>query len=806
MRFFIAFSLVLLLRVGSSSAQVQHLVGAGTNGTIYKIVDNEAVQLIQLNQNQQPQDVHLLVSNGKFWGMTTNGGEFEKGIIFSINTDGTGYAVVHSFDNTTGGWPFGGLTEFDGKIWGLARLGDVGNNGVIFNIGLDGTGYQVAYYLKGFDGVGPIGDLIVSNGKLWGVAQSGGEFYGGTIFSYSPSAGFQKWHDFNISDGFLPFGTLVESNGRLWGVALIGGANSVGNIFSIKNDGSDFRVDFDFNNNDSGAAPLGTLIESNGRLWGTTSSGGNGTHGTVYSIDNAGSDFTVVHEFTSNAGDNAAPRGNLLASGGRLWGTSDAGGENGLGYIYSLKEIGTEFTRHYSFKLTDSDGRVPWCTLIEHNGRFWGATVTGGETGNGVLFSLANDGSDYQIEHHFADANATGWQPNSNFIEFGDKLIGTTNSGGIHDFGVIYSLAKDGSSYSILHNFNFIDGSGPVGLIQFDNKLWGMTGGGGEDGVGTIFTFNPEDGLFTKVHDFNGSDGARPVGTLVESNGILWGVTTDGNEGAGNIFKFDPASGEIENVHDFVFETGVDPKSGLLINDGKFWGRAAGGPDLYEIIFTMDLDGSNYSIIKSLDASTGGNIQGGLIAAAGKIWGTTEKQIIFSMDNDGSNFAVHKNLAGSPYGKLTFFENKLFGVTRGGGQDGHDAVYAINADGTGFQNSVDLGFNQNFASANDALVPIFFEDSEPPITEVNKEIESNYIHIYPNPAGDVVSISIPDSNFGSASFQLIDLTGKVIKQYIRIGLKNGSVENMDLSDVTRGMYILKITSSQSQRVIRLVVK
>jgi len=696
------------------SQQVTRLVGAGRGGAVYKLENNEAVTLKQFVKPQEGMDIELTLSNGKFWGTTSWGGTFSKGVIFSINSDGTGYIKVHEFNGETGALPLGGLVELGGKLWGLAREGGNNGAGVLYSLNTDGSGYEVAHHFAGTDGFSPASKLTVSGTELWGTAQAGGAGELGTIFSFEPSGSFQVRHTFSQAEGNFPLGPLLSSNSRIWGTTLIGGDNFAGNVFSIKPDGTDFRVDYQFDYT-TGNNPIGGLIESNGRLWGTTSGGGPGGIGTIFSIDNTGGDFTIIHGFTFDPGDFGSPRGNLLAQGGKLWGATNSGGVDGYGYIYSVDEDGQNFTKHYDFKLAGFDGRYPWCTLVENNGRFFGAAAGGGETGNGILFSIANDGTDYQVEHNFSDAEVTGWQPNSNFYDNGDKIIGTTQTGGILDFGLIYSMNKDGSEFSILHQFDRTDGSAPTSLTRYADKLWGTTREGGSEDKGTIFTTNLDGTNFEKRYDFDGTEGAGPVGQLIVYDEMLWGVTTDGNAGAGNVFSVDPVSMTVTGAVVFGSATGVDPRAGLVFANDKFWGMAWGGNLGHGVVYRMDLDGTNDEVVHAFSSEEGGHLQGPLLSAEGKIWGTTpEGKILFSIDEDGTNYSVRHTFDKTPVGGLTFFEGKIMGVV----DLPNPAVFSINTDGTGYEEPIGLIFNQILnRDGGGALTPILFgEPNIPPST------------------------------------------------------------------------------------------
>ena len=73
--------------------------------------------------------------------------------MFAVNTDGTGFRVLHSFTsiipsdytdgrglvvgtNSDGGWPQGGLILYGNTLYGTATRGGIGGNGTIFSISL----------------------------------------------------------------------------------------------------------------------------------------------------------------------------------------------------------------------------------------------------------------------------------------------------------------------------------------------------------------------------------------------------------------------------------------------------------------------------------------------------------------------------------------------------------------------------------------------------------------------------------------------------------------------------------------------
>jgi uncharacterized repeat protein (TIGR03803 family) len=72
-----------------------------------------------------------------------------------------------------------------------------------------------------------------------------------------------------------------------------------------------FTVLHQFNGND-GRDPLGALVQSGSTLYGMTFLGGSSETGTIFSINNNGTDFKLLHSFVSASIDGVVPSGSLL--------------------------------------------------------------------------------------------------------------------------------------------------------------------------------------------------------------------------------------------------------------------------------------------------------------------------------------------------------------------------------------------------------------------------------------------------------------------------------------------------------------
>jgi uncharacterized repeat protein (TIGR03803 family) len=144
-----------------------------------------------------------MATDGLLYGMTTGGGAYGLGAIFSFNPVNGVETVVHSFGNgTDGSTADGTLTQVtDSLLYGMTYLGGTNTDGTIFSYNIYTQKETDVYYFgSGSDGQYPYyGPLLkASNGLLYGLTDQGGTNGYGIIFSFDIST--------NSESNLLSFG------------------------------------------------------------------------------------------------------------------------------------------------------------------------------------------------------------------------------------------------------------------------------------------------------------------------------------------------------------------------------------------------------------------------------------------------------------------------------------------------------------------------------------------------------------------------------------------------------------------------
>jgi uncharacterized repeat protein (TIGR03803 family) len=460
-------------------------------------------------------------------GITEGPGEMlygaaDSGIVFKLDRSGGGFGVLHHFPYGVlddGSYPAPPTLGSNGALYGTTYRGGETDLGILYKVQTDGSGFTVlrSFNATGYDGSRPIAvPLQGADGALYGTTYSGGRYDVGTVFKMAPDGtGYTILHDFSLRwpDGLAPGAALIQgADGAFYGTTLGGGTNSQGTVFKIKSDGTGYRILYSFTGTGWALQP-GTLLEaSDGWLYGVTAAGGSTNAGTLFKMTTEGTGYVVLFSFPGGAAG-GSPSNLIEGSDGVFYGAVHyAGGRYDwvYGAIFALNRDGTGYNLLHLFDTANWDGAYPNALIEGSDGALYGTTsgitVSGSNPNtnlDGTVFTLHKDGSGYTMLHSCDYWNGDGtWA--AGLVEGTDGMLyGTTmEGGGTNGAGILFRLGKDGSGYSILHSFVAgDDGSGPIGLAQgSDGAFYGVAWQGGSMNCGTAFKlWPPELPIFTGI-------------------------------------------------------------------------------------------------------------------------------------------------------------------------------------------------------------------------------------------------------------------------------------------------------------------
>ena len=339
----------------------------------------------------------LIEAEGTLYGTTPEGGAGLFGTVFSINPKTGAEAVFYAFKGASGGsQPASTLNEVTGTLFGTTISGGSSGQGTVFSV-VEKTGAETVLYpfKAGNDGSAPTAGLIDYKGTLYGTTPSGGagdcHSGCGTVFSVNPKTGSQTvLHAFTADgDGAEPDAGLINVGGELYGTTTYGGANNLGAVFSLNPKTGAETVVYSFKSGTGdGSYPSARLLNVGGTLYGTTAGGGTAGVGTVFSFTANNGAETVVYSF-QGGDDGALPEAGLMNVGSILYGTTINGGAGclGCGTVFSIDTATGAETVLHSFTDQDGDGAAPQTSLVAVHGVLYGTTISGGSAGYGTVFS-----------------------------------------------------------------------------------------------------------------------------------------------------------------------------------------------------------------------------------------------------------------------------------------------------------------------------------------------------------------------------------------------------------------------------------
>jgi len=606
--------------------------------------------------------------NGKYYGTTTSGGNYNAGVIFEWDSATNEYTEPYHFTGTDGNDARGEMIEYNHKFYGLTNSGGANNAGVIYEWDYINNVYTKKVDLDNANGSNPDGTLTLAGNKFYGFTRTGGQYNKGVLFEWDVTTNsYTKKFDFDSIKGSNPVGKLVPFNGKLYAMCNAGGSANMGTLYEwdyVTNTVTK-KVDFTGTN---GSHPLGFLSFYNNNLYATTYDGGTKHYGVIFQYNPASNTYTkkldlgFVYYPPSGYIRTVYPLGSLALKGNIFWGITSNG--NSAGAIFSYDPTTNVFSDYF---FNNSSG---------------GSTCDAGLT-------------------------TPAAESYESFLVSGNTLVGTYSSGGAIYKGCIFKFLPDSNQVVNAVHMGAADGLYPnTYLTRLNNKLFGVTATGGYNHYGTIFEYDLTSHQYQTRFEFDGfKTGLQPSTSLTYCNGKFYGINTRGksfkgtigvgstqtfatswfnNRGYGEVYSWDPVSNIYQNVNynDVNQGQNIYPGAAFINYNNKLYtiqvehytdtttGIVASAT-IKEYNPIAD-SFKNKAIIKAMDGNPFN--ANGLSYYNGKFYGMTMSgttygvgAMIYEWDTT-TRVAVKKIILDSvggflPYGSLVLVGNEFYGIT-----------------------------------------------------------------------------------------------------------------------------------------------
>ena len=332
--------------------------------------------------------------DGALYG-TSYLGSNGKGAVFRLDAAGR-YRVLHDFDGADGEIPRGLTAGPDGQLYGVAFRGGQFGWGSLYRVSPEGR-FKLLHSFShvGQDGGSPNGRLLLaSDGQFYGTTSIGGAWDAGTVFRMNRHGEIKVLHEFGSidHDGGAPNGELTEgSDGLIYGTTLGGGEECCGTVYKMHRNGEMHVLhSFWFDGRDGYSPDSGVTEGPDGRFYGVVDGHRLNRRGLIYRVDRRG-EFEIVYDFPGPEELNGRePQWALtLGRDGRLYGSTSTGGAHSAGTLFQLNTDGT-LTTLYHFDGSSKVGSHADNPLVEVNeGEFIGTTLGGGKWSRGSIYRMS---------------------------------------------------------------------------------------------------------------------------------------------------------------------------------------------------------------------------------------------------------------------------------------------------------------------------------------------------------------------------------------------------------------------------------
>lgn len=646
----------------------------------------------------------LLDKGGNLYGTTEHGGSGDFGTIFEIARGSDTITVLASFNGSNGAYPQGALVlDPSGNLYGAT--GAAGENAAgVFELP-KGSNQIVKFasgvYLQG-------GLTIDPAGNIYGEEQTS---YEGVFELAKGTSGISQVAEFNQIGGVLPDGPLTLSpSGNLIGTTFEGGAangvEGAGTVFELSpntavtvkltngtnpsaanqqltytatvsggiTDGQTVLLQ-DASNNDAYIA-AGVLVDGTATVTVLPNTLSAGTHDLIVTY---GGDLTHAASFS-------APLAQVVTTGGSPAASAQGGSSPAVDPTitsgYSLSDVG-------NLGPYISDTYVSGVTL-DSNGDIFG--VSDSPAPQGSVYEIASGSNTVTTLVTFSEAEPVGYNPHTGVtVDAEGNIYGTTDSGGAHNEGTIFEIARGSTAATVLASFSSVVGGSPEQSLTIDasGNLYGTT-------EATVFELPKGSSALTVRGTFSYKDGLVPSSPLLlDAAGNIYGTAAEGGAfGDGAIFEVAKGSNTLTDLVSFNGTDGAYPGGTIAMDaEGNLYGASGG---IYELV----KGSGTITVLES--GAPGGTPSGVVMDAAGNLYGTSNGDSVVEYSRVFHTFTILESFSAADEnlvaGVTRDAAGDIYGVSIGGGVDNEASVFKLTPNTT-----VALATGSNPAAQNQQL-------------------------------------------------------------------------------------------------------
>ena len=262
--------------------------GTAGCGTVYKVDSTGHETVLYSFSNGAdggfPQAGVILDSSGNLYGTTQSGGAGGAGVVYKVDTGGHETVLYNFTGGADGGYPYAGvIRDSAGDLYGTTYNGGTYDMGVVYTVDTNGQETVLHSFTGGNDGAYPYAGVIRDpSGNLYGTTMFGSDDNGGVVYKLDAAGQETVLY---LADGSIPYaGVIRDSLGNLYGTTNYGGSANAGVVYKVDTAGNE-TVLYSFTGGTDGGYPFaGVILDPSGNLYGTTPGGGTKNAGVIFEI------------------------------------------------------------------------------------------------------------------------------------------------------------------------------------------------------------------------------------------------------------------------------------------------------------------------------------------------------------------------------------------------------------------------------------------------------------------------------------------------------------------------------------------